>query len=95
MAKREILVKVPRKFKDKKFRDSIGIGLFSLVRGYRPDCDKFSEKDLITVKLQLSEKAATMWDYLLPKFDNNQSAVARQALCLVYNKPKHCLACKI
>lgn len=93
--KTKINVKIPQQYAKKKYIRAIGMGLFDLARGERPESDSIEMGTQISVRIRLSPKAAEFWEFLLPKYDNNQRRLAREALHLVSLAPEHCLRCRI
>lgn len=90
-----INVKVPKAYAKKKYLDAIGMGLFDLATGVRPEQESIALGEVISVKLKLSHKAQSFWDQLLPKYEHNQRRIAREALCLISQEPEYCLKCRI
>lgn len=90
----EINVKVPNKYAKKKYISAICIGLWNLALGERPDPDEVEIDNMVSVRIKLSPRALSCWDSLLPKYENNQRRLAREALHLVSLEPEHCLKCR-
>lgn len=84
----KINVKVPRKYAQRKYLDAIGMGLFDLAIGIRPEQDDVEIDDLISARLVLSPKATQYWENLLPKYQHNQRRLIREALHLISLEPE-------
>jgi|GEM_PF-3283388 len=91
----DINVKVPKKYAKKKYLKAIGLGLYMLAFGEKPESEETEPCQLISVRFSLSPKAAEYWEVLLPAYENNKRMLAREALHSVSLEPEHCLQCRI
>lgn len=91
----ELNVRVPKAYAKAEYLDAIGMGLFDLAIGKRPDPEEVAEGELITVRLPLSPRATTYFNELLPQYKNNKRQIIREALCLISKEPKACLCTRI
>ena len=91
----ELNVRVPKVYAKKKYLDAIGMGVFDLAFGKRPDPEEVADGPLITVRLSLSPKATQYFNELLPKYDHNIRRIIREALCLISKEPESCLCTRI
>jgi len=89
------VVKVPKEYAQRKYLDAIGMGLYDLATGEVVQPEDIATGRAISVRIYLSPKALQYWESLLLRYDNNQSKLAREALCLVSQEPEHCLCCRI
>lgn len=91
----EIIVKIPKKYAKRKYLDAIGMGLFDLATGCKPQPEDVASGRLVSARFYLSPKAFQFWESLLPEYDNNKRQLAREALCLVSLEPECHLCCRI
>lgn len=95
----EINVKVPQKYKKKKYLKAFSMGLYDLLfeeKEVLEDLDHGDMNDLVSVRIKLSSKGLEYWNYLLSNtYDGNRRKLAREALYLISQEPEHCLACRI